>query len=393
MPPSLFADKPIRRPRAPVDEAAATRHMDKDHLFAAGRQASGITTPFDGPPPPWREAAPGPHGFVQVAGESFYQSTLQELSTLFDVAGREQRNFAVRLTPDPTNQYDRNAVAVQTEDGMTIGHLPRHIARTYQPVLLAQPGVVRCWARLTGGAIEGKKSIGVVLDFIDVDELKQAHARMRRRMPDHNGAPNPAINFKQRAERDVSELLGIVKGLLADGVVNDEELTYLTQWGAAHHDARYRWPASLIYSRLQNYFADGHIDDDERRDLADLMSGIVGGTVSMVTGYSGATSIPLDDPPPLICWVDEVYVLTGRFAYGSRETCEREIQDRGGRVEKNVTRKTSFLVLGTFGSDDWVHSSYGRKIERACELRNSGFALRIVNEDHWANALGRTASV
>lgn len=202
-----------------------------------------------------------------------------------------------------------------------------------------------------------------------------------------DGQPPAALNFKQRAERDVTELLGIVKGTLADGVVNDEELEFLTKWGATHPDAQHRWPVSVLYSRLQAYFADGHLDENERADLTELMNGIAGGTIAVVTGQSGSTSIPLDDPPPLICWQEEVYVFTGRFAYGPRRVVEEEVISRGGTVAPSVTRKTSFLVLGTFGSDDWAHSSYGRKIERACELRNSGFALRIVSEDHWAKAL------
>jgi hypothetical protein len=64
------------------------------------------------------------------------------------------------------------------------------------------------------------------------------------------------------------------------------------------------------------------------------------------------------------------------------------VTERGGSCEGNVTRRTSFLVIGTFGSRDWQHSSYGAKIRRAVELRDSGFALRIVGEDHWAASLG-----
>jgi len=95
----------------------------------------------------------------------------------------------------------------------------------------------------------------------------------------------------------------------------------------------------------------------------------MGGTASLVLGYEGASTLPLDTPPPLICWgPDEVYVFTGRFAYDTRKDCEREVTERGGTCEPNITRRTSFLVIGTFGSRDWVQSSYGRKIQRAAEL-------------------------
>jgi hypothetical protein len=50
----------------------------------------------------------GPHDFVPVVGESFYQDTLQALATIVG----ERRGFTVMLVPEPT-QYDPNAVAVK----------------------------------------------------------------------------------------------------------------------------------------------------------------------------------------------------------------------------------------------------------------------------------------
>ncbi len=143
-----------------------------------------------------------------------------------------------------------------------------------------------------------------------------------------------------------------------------------------------------LREELQQYFADGRIDDQERAELHDLLARLVGGTIAITLGYEAATTLPLDTPAPLICWgPDDVYVFTGRFAYGTRAHCEQEATERGSTCDVNVTRRTSFLVIGTFGSRDWQHSSFGSKIRHAVKLRESGFALRIVGEDHWANAL------
>ena len=60
---------------------------------------------------------------------------------------------------------------------------------------------------------------------------------------------------------------------------------------------------------------------------------------------------------------------------------------RGALCESTVTRRTRYLVVGTFGSRDWVHSSFGRKIEKAVELEQAGMPLSIVGEDHWAAAI------
>jgi NAD-dependent DNA ligase len=148
-----------------------------------------------------------------------------------------------------------------------------------------------------------------------------------------------------------------------------------------------RWPGNALFARIQHVFEDGVIDEQERADLAALMSQLVGGKISMVIGADGPTTLPVDDPAPPIEWNENVFVMTGRFAYGTRAVCEQEIVSRGGQLAANVTKRTTYLVLGTFGSDDWSHSSYGRKIERACELKSAGSEIYIVTEDHWAGAL------
>ena len=175
--------------------------------------------------------------------------------------------------------------------------------------------------------------------------------------------------------------------MLADGLVNDDEAKYLAAWTSNHPDATDKWPVSLILFRLKQFFVDGRIDDEEREELKQLLGGLVGGTESVLLGYDGATSLPLDSPPPLVIFERELYVFTGRFAYGPRRECEREVLTRGGGVSDNVTRETTFLVVGTFGSRDWLQTPYRRKILRAVELRDTGFPIRIVGEDHWTKAL------
>jgi NAD-dependent DNA ligase len=205
---------------------------------------------------------------------------------------------------------------------------------------------------------------------------------------DAHGQPlNLSFNRARRTERDISELLGLAKGLLADGVVTEAEALALRQWTHHHADAHDYWAVEAIHHRLERAFADGVADDAERRDLADLLASLVGGRCGVIVGDDAATELPLDRPPPPIVWAESVFVFTGRFAFGPRRDCERQVQRFGGRCEPSITRRTRYVVIGTFGSRDWVHTAFGRKIEQAVRYRESGLPLALVAEDHWAQSL------
>ena len=76
-----------------------------------------------------------------------------------------------------------------------------------------------------------------------------------------------------------------------------------------------------------------------------------------------------------------MFVFTGKFAYGPRADCQREVLRLGALCEDNVTKRTTYLVIGTFGSRDWVHTSFGRKILKAVEYRQAGSGVAIIAEE------------
>ena len=205
---------------------------------------------------------------------------------------------------------------------------------------------------------------------------------------DRNGQPfNTSLNRGRRAERDISEMLGLAKGLLADGDVTTAEAAVLRDWVVSHPDATDSWPGNVIANRLLRIFEDGEVNEVERADLADLLGRLVGGDAGLIAQDQASSDLPLDIPPPALTFPSTVFVFTGKFAFGPRPDCEREVQQLGGICESAVTRRTNVLVIGTFGSRDWIHTSYGRKIQKALTYRQTGVPIAIVGEDHWASAI------
>jgi hypothetical protein len=210
---------------------------------------------------------------------------------------------------------------------------------------------------------------------------------MSTRLDEHGQPVALGLNAHRRLERDISELLGLAKGILADGQVSDAETVLLDQWMRAHPEPVACWPCDQIAARLRIVLADGTIGHEERSDLAELLAQLVGGDAGIIDGDNAATALPLDRPPPLLVYPARSFVLTGKFAYGPRTACECLVQARGGRCGSGVTMRTDYLVIGTFGSRDWVHTSHGRKIEKALQYRTRGAPVAIVAEQHWAASL------
>lgn len=79
--------------------------------------------------------------------------------------------------------------------------------------------------------------------------------------------------------------------------------------------------------------------------------------------------------------------LTGNFVYAPKSACEEAVVKRGGFVKASVSKKVRYLVVGSLGSPEWKHGSYGTKIERAMQLKRDGGLILLVKEDAWAAAL------
>jgi NAD-dependent DNA ligase len=187
--------------------------------------------------------------------------------------------------------------------------------------------------------------------------------------------------------RSAESLIGIATGLVADGTINQQEAEFLKGWIETHLAHLGDPVINILYRRLGNMLSDGILQADEASELLDLLHQLTGGPATLQRGYTAPTTLPLDIPPPALDWTGRVFVFTGVMAFGRRQDCEQLVIERGAQVSGTVTRKTSFLVVGSIGNEQWLNSTYGLKIKKAVELRESGLPLAIIGEDHWQHAL------
>lgn len=181
--------------------------------------------------------------------------------------------------------------------------------------------------------------------------------------------------------RQIDELTGLARGITADGSVNHAEAEFLQSWLAANIAAVQQPIIAILYDRIKSYLLDGVLDQEETVELLETLRSFTGDNIELGEVLK-ATSLPLCEPKPPLHFTDMRYCFTGTFTYGSRKDCEQAVQARGA-VPGSLTSKTDFLVIGSYATESWKHSSFGTKIIKAIDFQDKGYPISIVSEAHW----------
>lgn len=193
------------------------------------------------------------------------------------------------------------------------------------------------------------------------------------------------LNNDRLQSRQVDELVGLARGLIADGNVNRAEVDFLQTWLVNNLAISHQPLIATLYDRVRDILSDGVADADECADLLAALSRFTAGEVELGEAPK-ATTLPLCNPAPSLTFAGKQYCFTGTFSFGQRKHCEQAVEVRGGSAG-SLTRKTDFLVIGAYATESWKHSSFGHKILKAAEMRAGGLPISIISEEHWSNSL------
>lgn len=201
---------------------------------------------------------------------------------------------------------------------------------------------------------------------------------------------DPYIKYNVRSvqQRTVDTLIGISKGIVADGVVNQKEAEALLSWLAVNNETVAENPVTYqLLERVEEMLEDNVLDVEEAQELHSILTGLSGG-ISEGGEFSKSATLPLDDPAPPIVFEGRRFLFTGTCMYGNRPKCRGAVTERGGINVSSVTFDLSYLVIGYYVTPSWKHQSFGNKIEKAMLYRdNPKSSLAIIGEEHWMNAL------
>ena len=88
-----------------------------------------------------------------------------------------------------------------------------------------------------------------------------------------------------------------------------------------------------------------------------------------------------DDCPENIDLSEKIICLTGHFSQMSKKELTVILELKGATVQKSVTTKTDYLIVGEQGSSQWKNDGFGSKIENALKFRQSGKKIIILREN------------
>lgn len=189
----------------------------------------------------------------------------------------------------------------------------------------------------------------------------------------------------------LQRLHGIIHGIMANNQLTDEEIVNLLNWLNKYEYLRYTYPFEEIYSLVHSITEDGVITEDERNTLRAFFSEFID-----LRESANLNEFELNDLRekynihgicayhPHIEIHGHVFCFTGASAKATRKEIGSIVTAAGGKFTDSITKKVEYLIVGAEGNPCWAYSCYGRKIEKAMEMRKSGSNMLIVNEnDFW----------
>jgi len=204
--------------------------------------------------------------------------------------------------------------------------------------------------------------------------------------------PTSKAQLHQDQERACARLQGVIAGITADGHLHDLEIQFLRTWLAENKTASQHWLGNKLIEEIDHILADGVVTEAERASLMATLQA-ASGVQFCETGSVTPEPIgfPADDCDVVVA--GRTFVLTGKFAMGSRSECEAATIAAGAVCTDSVTKKVHYLVIGSAGATaSWKQASYGNKIDAAMKLREKGHPIFVLTEAAWRAALPSVAT-
>ncbi|WP_288107448.1 BRCT domain-containing protein [Limnobacter sp.] len=200
-----------------------------------------------------------------------------------------------------------------------------------------------------------------------------------------------SAEYFDKTTADLQRLHGILGGIVSDGQVTEEELCGLSTWLQDHEHLKTCWPYDEIDSLIVGVMKDRKIDSKEHALLKAFFSEFTAlmddRTITSPVISEGANILGLCAVCPEIDFSASSFCFTGASSRYTRIELAAMVERLGGTFAPNVTKNVKYLIIGADGNPCWAYACYGRKVEKAVELRKSGVRIQLVHENDFHDAV------
>lgn len=172
-------------------------------------------------------------------------------------------------------------------------------------------------------------------------------------------------------------LNGILTGITFDDILTEQEILSLKSWLDMNENLSGQYPYNQVLSIVDDIIKDEKIEktvlDNTLRKLKDIINPLSNN----------------DNANEAINVINKNICLSGEFNIGTRKDVEIVLQNIGAVIQKSVTSKTDYLIVGNLNSPNWKCGTYGNKIKKAKELEEKGKCIKIYNETEFFEKLNR----
>lgn len=197
--------------------------------------------------------------------------------------------------------------------------------------------------------------------------------------------------FYDQVTTDLQRLHAVVGGVIADTKVSEQELRGLSDWIDEHDHLRGCWPYDEIGSLVTTVLADRVVDEKEHemlfRYFSEFISLLDSKTIASAPVSSEGSIVGLCAVCPDVAFPERIFSFTGASARYPRSRLTETVTRLGGSVASGPGKKVDYLVIGADGNPCWAFACYGRKVEKAVELRKSGVKIMIIHESDFHDAV------
>jgi NAD-dependent DNA ligase len=191
---------------------------------------------------------------------------------------------------------------------------------------------------------------------------------------------------------DLQTLQGLCHGILADGEINEEEVFGLHKWLSENEHLNTYYPYDEIRSLILSVVSDRKVDEQEKLVLKAYFNQFVKINDQNIANKIKEETAGIDihehcSSDPNVVFLGKTFCITGVLKRNKREKVHDEIIRLGGIPTESITKKTDYLIVGDNGNPAWAFSCYGRKVEKAINLRKAGHTITLIHEFDFADLL------